>query len=268
MNNIKKELYSFSKLTTFHTCPYSYYLTYIKKEKRKDNVYSYLGGKIHSLLEDLQQNKINNQKAISLFLSYFDDADILGYDFPTENSSKNFKECMVSYFENYKPFSVQDFKIEEYFEVDIEGVPIRGYIDLYTITDNKYIDIYDYKSSSKFTKKDLEIKKLQLIIYGLALKNKYPNMIVRSLNFDMCKYTKNSRGTIIERNKSNEYTGRALVEIPFTEENINKAKEFVFDTYKKINNNNEEESSWIPYINKFFCKNICSHYKICPHLKF
>jgi len=44
MNN---ELFSFSKLTTFHTCPYSYYLTYIKENPRKQNVYGYLGGKVH-----------------------------------------------------------------------------------------------------------------------------------------------------------------------------------------------------------------------------
>lgn len=268
MSNISKELFSFSKLTTFYTCPYSYYLTYIEKSDRKDNVYSFLGGKIHELLEYMQQGEKTKSEAKELFLGYLDDIEILGYDFPTENSGNNFKECILDYFDNYKPFEGVDFKIEEYFEVEIEGIPVRGYIDIYTITDDKYIDIYDYKSSSKFSKKDLETKKLQLVIYALALKEKYPDKEIRSLNFDMLKYSINERGTVKERNKMDNTHERAFIEVPFNEDNISQAKDFVRETYKKIKDLDPlEPTDWDANVNKFFCSNLCSNFDICSHIK-
>lgn len=263
-----KELFSFSKLTTYHTCPYSYYLTYIEKAKRKDNVYSFLGTTIHSLLEELQSGRITTDGAKKEFLNKFIDTEILGYDFPTENSSVNFKECMIEYFENYTPFKNVEYHIEDYFEESIGDVVLRGYIDIYTIEDGKYIDVYDYKSSSKFTKKDLEVKKLQLIIYGIALKKKYPDKVIRSLNFDMCKYTKNKRGTLIERNKAETQSERAFVTVDFSDENVEQAIEFINDTYSMIKSLDSKDSNvWLPNKNPFFCKNICSHYEECPHSK-
>ena len=134
-----------------------------------------MGGKIHELLEYLQRGEKTGEEAKELFLEYLSETEILGYDFPTENSGNNFKECILDYFDNYEPFTEVDFQIEEYFEVrDRWDSQLEGYIDIYTITDNKYIDIYDYKSSSKFSKKDLEVKKLQLVIYALALKREIP----------------------------------------------------------------------------------------------
>ena len=54
----KQELYSFSKLNSFHQCEYQYYLNYILKEKGKQNVYGHLGGVIHDLCEQLSKNEI------------------------------------------------------------------------------------------------------------------------------------------------------------------------------------------------------------------
>lgn len=263
-----RELFSFSKLTTFHTCPYSYYLTYIEKEDRKDNVYSFLGGKIHELLEYLQRGEKTKEEAKELFLEYLSETEILGYDFPTENSGNNFKECILDYFDNYEPFTEVDFQIEEYFEVEIGGIPVRGYIDIYTITDNKYIDIYDYKSSSKFSKKDLEVKKLQLVIYALALKEKYPDKEIRGLYFDMLKYSVNERGTVKERNKLCSTKERAFVEVPFDEENINQAIDFVRGTHNSIKDLDPlDPDEWEANVSKFFCSNLCSNYSICPYIE-
>lgn len=262
---MKKELFSFSKLTTFKTCPLSYYYTYVKKGPREDNIYSFLGKEIHSCLEDLQQGLISKENAIDRFEMAVADADMLGFEFPTENSKNNFVECMILYFKNYKAFTdITDFGIEEYFEIDVSGVTMRGYIDIYTIEDDKYIDVYDYKSSSKFSKKDLEEKKIQLILYGIALKNKYPDKEVRSLNFDMCKYSKNKRGTLVERNKADSQEVRGFVSIPFTEENIELATNFVKNIYDSINKNDTENIlDWEANKNPFFCKNLCSNFEIC-----
>jgi len=192
-----------------------------------------------------------------------DDCDILGFNFPTENSKNNFRECIIEYLKVYEPLKSVQYYIEDYFEENIEGVMIRGYIDLYVI-DGDYIDIYDYKSSSKFTAKDLETKKLQLIIYAIALQKKYPNLKIRNLYFDMLKYTKNKRGTLIERNKSEEQEKRGYVKVKFDEDGISSAKDFIKNTFNEIKELNPlVEFEWKANINKFFCQNICSNYKEC-----
>ena len=70
MNKNNRELFSFSKLTTFPTCPYSSYLTEIEKEDRHEQVDSFLGGKIHELLEYLQRGEKTKEEAKELFLEY------------------------------------------------------------------------------------------------------------------------------------------------------------------------------------------------------
>ncbi len=223
-----------------------------------------MGSTIHGLLEELQQENITKEDAQKKFLDALDSTEILDYKFPTPNSKKNFKECNLLYFSNYNKIDADEFKIEEYFEVKVSHVMMRGYIDLYTIN-GKYIDIYDYKSSSKFSKKELEEKKIQLIIYGLALQEKYPELEVRNLYFDMCKYTKNERGTLKERNTVENQDKKGLVKVKFNEENIQKAKDFVKEIYESIKEKDPRiEKDWKPNVNIFFCENLCSNLDICP----
>lgn len=262
--SITSEKYSFSRLTTYHQCPHSYYLTYVKNPStpRHDNIYSFMGSEVHELLEKMQQEIISNDEAKEIFLEKLAEADMIGHKFMTDNTKKKFTENLLRYFESYKPIKGVESYIEEYFELDIEGITMRGYIDLYTITDDKYIDIYDYKTSSKFSKKDLEIKKLQLIIYAIALREKYPNHIIRGLYFDMLKYTFNKRGTLKERIEVND-TDRALLEIEFNDETEEQARNFIKNTYNEI----KSDIFFEPKIEKFFCKNICSNYRYCEKAK-
>ena len=53
------QVYSYSKLGTIHDCPYNAYLTYVDTEKREQcqNVYSYLGGICHDVLEGIIEGK-------------------------------------------------------------------------------------------------------------------------------------------------------------------------------------------------------------------
>lgn len=51
------QVYSYSKLSTIHDCPYNAYLTYIKPRDQCANVYSSLGTVVHDTLEGIIEGK-------------------------------------------------------------------------------------------------------------------------------------------------------------------------------------------------------------------
>ena len=44
--------FSFSKLSTYHTCPYQYYRNYIKRQHGENNGFSEYGSVVHEILEN------------------------------------------------------------------------------------------------------------------------------------------------------------------------------------------------------------------------
>lgn len=258
-----KELYSFSKLDMFNTCPRSYYLSYIEKVDRDNNVYGYLGGEFHDCLEKLQKGEITKEEAISNFKTAIETADMFDMEFPTEKSKNSYIDCLMEYLNNYEKLPIENFKTEEYFEFEVEGTILRGYIDLYFIKgDNIYV--LDYKTSSKFSKKDLVKKEKQLILYGLYLQEKYPDKNVTYLGFDMCKYFKNKRGTLKERTEQEESFGNGYVEVDFNEEKVEELKTYISGIVDKINQlDSSNIYDWKRKENKFFCDNLCGVKNYC-----
>ena len=257
------EKFSFSKLDTFKTCPRSYYLTYISKIDRSNNVYGFLGGRFHECLEMLQKKEITKEEAIEKFKSDIETSEMFEMTFPTEKSKKNYIDCLMLYLDSYERIPIEEFETEEYFEFDINGVIMRGYIDLYFIKENS-IYVLDYKTSSKFSKKDLEKKEKQLILYGMYLQEKYPDKEIVYLGFDMCKYIKNKRGTLKERTEFEESYGNGYVEVEYNDSKVDELRTYVLDIVNQIDSldkNNIEE--WKKNKNKFFCDNLCSVQKYC-----
>ena len=64
-----RKIWSYSRLSSYLGCPHSYYLGYVQKIKGKDNIYSAIGGLVHEVMEDLQDNKLNKEEAKVKFLS-------------------------------------------------------------------------------------------------------------------------------------------------------------------------------------------------------
>lgn len=61
--------FSFSGVSSFHTCPYGYKLTYIDGEDRIDNFYSDYGKFIHLILEKFFRDELEENE----LLSYYED---------------------------------------------------------------------------------------------------------------------------------------------------------------------------------------------------
>lgn len=198
-----KSIWSYSRLNTYLTCPHSYYLGYVKKFQGKENIYSSIGSLVHSICEDLQNKNINNEEAIAKFKVGYDEIVLQGVDFVREQEKNNFIYSIIDYFKNYKVTDGEGFKIEqkEFLEIDDTNVLLM-FIDLIIKKNDDSIGVYDYKTSSKYTKKDLVKNGKQLVLYAYTLLKNYPKYKNVDLAWFMLKYvnvTYNKRTTQISR---------------------------------------------------------------------
>lgn len=191
--NLKKEheglpKFSFSKLSTYEHCPYSYFLTYIKHIRGRDSIYGVAGTSAHECSQDLVEGKIDNKQAVIRFLEEMDEAiNVLGLKFPTEKSGITYKQCVKEFLEQYNP-QCKEFDIEKGFDVLIGETKtlVYGFIDLIEHREDGSLDVIDYKTSSDFSKKEFVFKKMQLLVYAKALIEE--GYKINRLYFNMLKY--------------------------------------------------------------------------------
>ena len=278
MENKEKKIYSYSRLENYHNCPFAYYITYIEGNRSEHNIYSFLGSTVHEILEELQQKLINNNEAIEKFENAVTEADMLGYEWMSDSVKDKYIASIKHYLDHYKPIECDEYFIEEYFEIPVGDKWMKGYIDLYTMTDD-VIDIYDYKtsSSSSFTGKDAYKKMRQMILYGMAIKQKYPDKEIRSMNFDMLKYYKvpskrsklgytlKDRSTVDILDFTTEFTP-AYVSVEFTQEVVDEVSKYVCDTVNEIESLDKNLSCYNKGFDPkkdFFCKTLCGFRDRC-----
>jgi RecB family exonuclease len=263
---MEEEKYSFSRLETFHNCRRLYYYNYILGTRSGDNIYSFLGTIVHELTQTMLQQQITNDDAVERFIEAVDDAEMLDLPWMSENVKNNYVSCISHFLENYNPINNDTIRIEDYVEIDVNGVIMRGYIDLwYRINDEIYI--VDLKTSTKFSNKDLPKKSRQLLFYGLALSEKYSDYKI-NLQFNMLKYVL-KKGKLFERNKLDllDEFPDGIVDVEFNKESIQEVKEYINDTVKQINSMDKSDIIYWHMDNNpgkdFFCKNLCSHRQKC-----
>lgn len=262
-----KELYSFSKLDTFHNCKRNYYYNYILKQRGGDSIYSFLGTVVHELTQNMIEKNISNEQAIELFIQAVDDAEMLDLPWISENVKNNYVTCITHFLENFVPVENNTIRIEDKFEIEINGIILRGFIDLWYRIKNK-IYIIDLKTSTKFSKKDFPKKARQLLLYAIALSEKYPDYEI-TLQFNMLKYVL-INGKLKERNKLgilDDDFSDGIIEVDVNDESIQEVKDYVVNTVNSINEINKNDivywdMDYNPSVD-FFCKNLCSHRSKC-----
>ena len=277
------DIWSFSKLSSYHNCAYAWYLTYVLHEKGEDNVYGVLGNSIHDCLESMCKDEMTIEEAKEKFKQDYDMCKFLGMNFPTENTEKKYIydiEHAFDFFEKPKG----RLEEERYIEFEIENKKFRGYIDLIIFDDEKKtIQVLDWKSSSKFSKKDLESHKVfQLILYSMYLEKEYPDYKILNPALYMLKYARvkndvTGRESIRERididDTIHEVLEPYIVEVQYNDNMKDKLKQYINEVTLDIAfNDEEEESNWYPTVeelrnNTFYCKNLCGHKKKCKFYK-
>lgn len=189
-------LYSWSRLETFRTSKYEYFLSYVlhKKPDRDDSIYGALGGQAHDILEKFYSGKVDYDSMIELF----EDAWMTCYDlaklhFVRSDESKDksiadkYKINLEHFFKHHKKIPY-NMALEKFLVAKIGGYILQGYCDaLYRNNDGKYV-IIDWKTSSYFNSKAAEEKCGQLVVYAQALMQAGIKMEDILICWNMLKY--------------------------------------------------------------------------------
>ncbi|MFF3149845.1 PD-(D/E)XK nuclease family protein [Streptomyces sp. NPDC057927] len=196
-------VYSFSRLGAFNTCEYSYFNTYIERKKQIPNVYSEIGTVMHDSIENLYKRKMNRKEVISAYENKLIENDIKGIKFPNDKIKNSYIADMSHYLSNFKVLNGK-FTLEKQVLFEIEGSNFTGFID--AIRPSKkgkpYVDIIDWKTSSKFSGDKLQDAGRQLLMYKYAIETTTP-FKVDKLMWCMLKYVnvcyKQKNGKLKER---------------------------------------------------------------------
>jgi hypothetical protein len=184
LEKIKKELnvfdiYSFSKVNSFKTDPYGYFLKYILKipEDRQDSIYSVVGNIVHDLTEEFQADKIKREAMIETYKDKTFELEQLGFKFDRTDEDKNesiakkYHACNIHFLENFIKIEGIDGISESSIIVKIGNFVFVGYID-YKHTeeenDEKYLYITDFKTSTLYKGEKIDKEKMQLLLYSLG----------------------------------------------------------------------------------------------------
>ena len=186
-----KKVYSFSKASTIHDCLYSAYLTYIKNCKGTSNCYSIMGTKVHDMLQAIMDGKATEKELLPALNSELDDLKMLNINFPKDrNGGDSIREKWIVDMTNFcNTFKKPEGKFETeqlvIYPLSDERY-IQGYVDLIQYHSDNEISIYDWKTSSQFSTKDLKEHGRQLVLYAMAKENE--GYKVRNIAWVMLKY--------------------------------------------------------------------------------
>lgn len=247
--------FSFSALTTYESCAYSYKLTYIDKCERESNFYGQYGNLIHDVM---YQYFAGNLDVFELS-GYFQDRYPLAVTaFPPAypvGMEEAYKEAGLVFFDNFS-FDKTMYDIimnEEKLDFDFDdGIQFVAKPDLILFEkESGDFVLYDYKTSAPFKtdkrngneivdKKKLEGYYKQMYIYTYALRN--------------YKFTPIDKITLWFTRPNRQVT------INWNEKDEEKAIQWLEGEVTKI----KKDEKFLPNTsNPYFCNNLCSVRKSC-----
>jgi RecB family exonuclease len=277
---MKIEYLSASRLTTYIDCPFKYFLQYHLElpELKQDSIATHKGSAVHEALELYVKEDKDYVKHLK---AYYEKHKVWEFDNRKSNrgfphpvakdcnncewlasgsicsiANRNIKEfdgCPKPNFEDdlkllkntiIRPDSVLNRKIigaEVAFENEYEGFKVRGFMDLVTEIDEETLEVRDYKTGTYTKNTDDAFKDLQMRIYSMVAKEKFPqyNYVVMTL----------------------DYLRKGPISVIFSKEDDIKTKDFLKEAYGKINGAHD------PIRKKSFKCSWCIGYDACGEIK-
>ena len=251
-NFLDTMVFSFSNLSAFETCPYSWYLKYIERENGLDNIYGEFGTCCHRVLERFVKGEIQQDELVNTYINEFDNTVKSGND--CYDKVSNLFDTGFNYFSkcSWKNLHLDGCKVigvEYECRFKVGDNDFIGFIDLLVQDNSGELIVIDHKSGEypmnksgtvkAKQKEKLESYKRQLYLYCKAVYDKfhkYPSKLV--WNFF----------------KTNDW----LV-IPFDETEYHNtlkwAQDLIFDIYLTVDFDSKPSF--------FFCHNICDYRMVC-----
>lgn len=249
--------FSYSSLSTFETCPYSFKLTYIDKLLREDNFFGEYGTLVHDCFHQYFAKNLEAFELSGYYKhNYKDIVKSLPPPYPAGMAEKYYEQGLE--FFNSFSFDIEKYDVlfnEEKIDFEFEnGVMFVAKPDLVLLEKEtgKYI-LYDYKTSILFrdTKnggETTDVKKLdgyhrQMFIYTYALRNHGKFIPVDEITL---WFTRPNR----------------KVTIPWNAKKEEATIKWLHKMVKKIREEDE-----FPYnnTNSYFCDNLCSVRLFCEY---
>jgi len=239
-------LWSFSRLNSFYTCPYEFYLHYVLCNKGSNNFFGQFGSFIHKILEMYAKDQLSIFEISQYYEENF-------YYEVTENAPPNkYVDIKQSYFDKGLDYldnlnlildNYEVLGVEKEVKFQIAGYEMIGYIDLLLKEkESDKIIILDHKSASLKFKKNGEISKTdmqhflefkrQLYLYSIPVIEECGH--VEFLEWNLFKDQKN-------------------IKIPWNVDDYNEAINWAHNTIKLI----ENETAWLPKTDYYYCNYLC-----------
>ena len=239
--------WSFSRLSAYCQCPYSFFLHYVECVEGEENFFSQYGSFVHKILEKYAKGELSLFDLVSYYEKHYCENVIC------PAPPNNYVDLGQSYYDKGLDFLENiDLDLENYEILGVEKevkftigkYKMVGYIDL-LLKDKATGDItvLDHKSGSLKIKKNGEVSKSdeehfksykrQLYLYSIAVEKEY--------------------GVKPKYLQWNLFKDRKYVTIMFDEKEYEEAKQWVLDTIYAI----ENDTKWLPNPNFYFCHNLC-----------
>lgn len=232
--------WSYSRVKTFHDCPYRWFLKYIYDCKETPMFYSSYGSFMHKLLEQYYKGELSKEDMEIKFL--FDFSTEVRGERPPASTVQKYIQAGVQYLRQFQPFPYNMVAVEKKVEFEINGNNFIGFIDylgekdgkLY-IVDHKSRDLKPRSKRAKPTVKDRELDEMlqQLYIYSAAIYQEY--------------------GQYPEKLCFNCFKSQTFIEEPFNMEAYEASLKWVTEEIEDIKSSDE----FPPRLEYFSCSNIC-----------
>lgn len=262
MSKYKKKIkdmeWSYSRLSSFEQCKYSFYLNYIIADDEEylpeGNFYAESGSFVHDILAQIFSGDLTVDDASEYFVENYDD-NVL-YPARKSTMASTFEKC-ADYFAELNLDWLKDYEIlgvEKRMDFTVGDYKFIGFIDLLIkrksdgaiiIIDHKsseYPFKKDGKSLKKKSEKTFKEYERQMYLYAHAVKEEYGDYPV-------------------EMWWNHFKDGGQFAKIQFEQDRCDEVTTWAVDTIHQI----ENEKDWEENQDFFFCWNICNFRRSCEY---
>lgn len=162
---------SYSSISTYIECPLKFKLKYIDGLSEKPKPYLSFGSSLHDALEFMYSYR-PPPPSLEDVLSYFE-KNWISEGYANEEEEEGYFSYGKEILREYYKENIKDLKppvaVEYKFDIEIEGIPVTGYIDRIDKLEGGSAEIIDYKSGKNVFDKSQVEKNEQLTLYQLAV---------------------------------------------------------------------------------------------------
>ncbi len=177
---IEDMTFSYSRIKSYETCPYGWRLNYIDQFTKEDKFYATYGSLMHDILEQYYGGKLTKPQLPVEFLTRFS-TEVKGAR-PSGKIVDSYISKGLGYLRSFEEFGLNTLAVEKEITFNIEGIPMKGFIDylgekdgnIYLI-DHKSHDLKQRSGRLKPTAKDKELDQYlrQLYLYSSWVNDTY-----------------------------------------------------------------------------------------------